>query len=204
MTITITNVPEPSIELNVSGDLVFDDTALGWISDKSFIITNNGDGALVEVTDITVTEPFSIESATSFMLEKGNQLEVKVRFSAPNTIPQIFNRELTITFNAGDVTLNVQGRASIITSADNEPIGAKEILVYPNPGVDQIIVDLSVFGAYKPELHFISPEGKELEYYKDIKQDKVAINTSKYPSGIYLIQLINSEGVLTKKVIIKK
>jgi TRAP-type uncharacterized transport system substrate-binding protein len=72
-----------------------------------------------------------------------------------------------------------------------------EVQIYPNPTSNQLTIatDLAI-----NEIKLIDITGKTI---RSIKQDTKVINVADLPSGIYFIQLITNEKVITKKLVIE-
>jgi hypothetical protein len=88
------------------------------------------------------------------------------------------------------------------------PIGIEEndliARIWPNPATDVILVEFK--GHEKIEsISLISPEGKEMKNTKIGKSiDRVQVSVSEFPSGIYFLRIILSDGrVVNRKVIVK-
>jgi len=87
-----------------------------------------------------------------------------------------------------------------------EPALENNILVYPNP-----ITDNSVFIKFndanyglRNEIELVSFEGRALmkmDVTPNEISDQIELNMSQYPSGIYILVLVNSNGKFTRKLI---
>lgn len=198
--IEVVNVIEASIEIPQS--MAFETTALGTMDSLEFTITNTGEKKTT-ATFTSTAEAFTFNPSFAD-LEIGDTSSITVIFRP--TISKVYQEQITVGFDNGEQEslIELTGEGAIITSADNGKFKAEDVEVYPNPAKDEIIVDLSVFGAYQSELRFISPEGKELILLKNIKEGKLVLDTSGFPSGVYVFRISGDFGQVYRKVIIKR
>jgi len=74
----------------------------------------------------------------------------------------------------------------------------KDYRIYPNPTKDFITVEMS---NYRNNLEVYASSGKLLQKLSFAQQ--TLIDLSDYPSGMYWVKLINSKGMIVKKVIVE-
>ena len=75
-------------------------------------------------------------------------------------------------------------------------------MLYPNPASETVRIELTADNDFECKL--ISPQGAVVysEMF-DASTSNINLNVSNLPKGVYVLQLINNEGVLTKKLIIE-
>lgn len=197
-TITVTNV----IESKISGPptISFDDTPLDWMSEETVDITNSGETVL-SLSIAASNNAFEVLT-TSLDLEIGETKQVNLRFKPTQT--QVYEAALSFKQDNFTAEIPLRGTGAIITDINNGQNQLKDVVVYPNPASDLITIDLSTFSSERPDVKLISPEGSELVHIQKPVTDKVEVNTSTYPSGVYIVLLQLKDQALTKKVIIKK
>jgi hypothetical protein len=93
-----------------------------------------------------------------------------------------------------------------ISGVDDFAIEGVSFGLYPNPAGDFLTLDISSDKNMPIKINMINMSGQlvysqneQLQTNKNLFQ----LNTSNIPSGIYLVQLLNENGVLTKKLIIE-
>ena len=173
---------------------------MDWPSELLVPIDNTGDIDL-SISFSSSTNVFSVSSILQ-VVKVDKTASFKITFT-PRQVKS-YAGEIIIAFAGKEERITVTGAGDLITSVDNGKIAIEDVIVYPNPASTEVIVDLTAYGVDKPSIEFVSPDGKLLLSIEKITEDKVTINTAKYPSGMYLIRLTNGDGVLTRKVVIKK
>ncbi|NJL74893.1 MAG: T9SS type A sorting domain-containing protein [Saprospiraceae bacterium] len=73
--------------------------------------------------------------------------------------------------------------------------------VHPNPTISQVQVAAVENKLLRMEVNVIAPDGRRIK--QEAGYEIVTIDLSNYPSGIYLLQIITSEGMLWKKVLLE-
>lgn len=79
---------------------------------------------------------------------------------------------------------------------------SSDIVLYPNPASETVRIELTADNDFECKL--ISPQGAVVysEMF-DASTSNINLNVSNLPKGVYVLQLINNEGILTKKLIIE-
>ncbi|MET4105557.1 T9SS-dependent M36 family metallopeptidase [Hymenobacter sp. UYP22] len=79
--------------------------------------------------------------------------------------------------------------------------------VYPNPATDQLMVRTQVGSKAPVQVELVSLLGQRVSTQTvaaaRLQQEGVVVNTSKVAGGIYLVRLTTSEGIITKKVVVR-
>lgn len=195
--ISILNELESNVEF--SGDLIFETTSLNLGSTPQiFNIRNTGEKPVNVLIE---------ENPDGFILDKnyleldiGQEDSIQIIFSP--TVAKSYLDSLVVSFDEGNqqAIIQLSGDGAVITATKTEPVNNPNIIIYPNPTSNLITIDLSEFKLDRPQLDFISPNGKSLLRIKNILEDKVSFEVDQYPSGLYLIRIANRNSVLTKKV----
>lgn len=82
-----------------------------------------------------------------------------------------------------------------------ESINVNRANVYPNPTNDFVTVRLTHWLTTPNEGSIINEQGYEVWNQRNIKEKEFRISLSKFPTGIYILQLKNQNNVITKKII---
>ena len=99
-----------------------------------------------------------------------------------------------VVFKQTGFTINVIG-TPIISGLDNHPEMNSDINIYPNPTSNQLSIDTELKIS---EITIIDITGKII---MTIKQNTNIINVADLSNGIYFIQLITEDRVITKKFV---
>ena len=198
-TISITDGPDPAIELSTTS-LTFEPTALGLSSTMSFTIRNTGDGTL-EVTGITAPAGF-MASANTVTIAAGAEREVTVTFSP--TENRMYQGDLEVASNAGNLSITLSGEGAIITSIDQNQLRKEDIRLYPNPVSDRLTVDLSKLNGAEATIQVFDRNGKGTLQLLPTREQEVIISTRPWPAGLYLLSITTAKGRITQPIIVKK
>ena len=198
-TISITDAADPMIRIEET-EVNFPATALGLTETASFTIHNDGD-AMLQVSAITVPDGFSVSPASADVPASGSQ-NITVTFSP--TEERIYSGDITVSSNAGSLSLSVTGEGAIITSIDEDLISAEDVLAYPNPARDVIHLDLTKLGNVPVNLRSLDSQGKTIWSADEIRDNEVTIDVSQWKAGMYFLRLSTEKGAITKAVIIQK
>ena len=87
----------------------------------------------------------------------------------------------------------------------NENEFANNIKVYPNPAKDFVIVNMNDFDGELSEINLINIQGQIVFNFKTENQSKIInVPVNNFSEGIYILQLNTSNGIINKKLIIRK
>ena len=81
------------------------------------------------------------------------------------------------------------------------------VKVFPNPASDRLIVDLILENNSEVvSFNLTNIDGKVIlnERANNVQYDKVELNISNVPSGIYMLNVITEDGFINKKVVVSK
>ncbi|MBP6695679.1 MAG: T9SS type A sorting domain-containing protein, partial [Saprospiraceae bacterium] len=74
-----------------------------------------------------------------------------------------------------------------------------KLLVFPNPAKDVVNLHFNGKNLIKGVKVF-DQQGLMVDSNLNLSQASYAVNTSSYPNGIYIFQVVTTDGVITKKV----
>ena len=114
--------------------------------------------------------------------------------SVSYSVGQMFDQSLSSV--SGKVNQGVQQPYEIYTLATNEIAMQKEIIVYPNPVKDFLIVDFNSEKLHNAKYQLFDGAGR-ITNQGDLKNVKNDINTSTLNSGMYILS-ISSDGTKIK------
>jgi len=87
---------------------------------------------------------------------------------------------------------------SITNTGINGSIQNSELLIYPNPANDKVIIELgNLIGEYLKIMNAIG----QVVYDAEIKNTKIEIDLSVFANGIYTIQVQTAKGIVLKKLV---
>lgn len=181
--------------IELTGNLAFDDIAIGESTYAILTISNNGTEQL-DIASITLPEGFSA-SKTTLVVVGGDSKDIVVTFSP--TSAENYSGVVTVTCNAisGTNTIDVSGTGVNPTGInDNE---MTELAVYPNPTVDVLRIKNST----NMEVNIIeiyNMDGKKLYYDASVNSVNPEINVSEFMHGTYVLRINNNHNIVfTKK-----
>ena len=76
--------------------------------------------------------------------------------------------------------------------------------VFPNPTQGKVTLQVTSFNQKPYSIEIISPTGSLLYKIERVIEDRIVIDKTGFPSGVYFIRLNNGEQIVTKKMIINK
>jgi hypothetical protein len=82
------------------------------------------------------------------------------------------------------------------------PVSTKDVVLYPNPVTNQLVLQLQNGFASGATLKLSDVSGKML-YRLKIKGNQYKLSTSKLPSGVYLLEVNDGTKTITEKIIKK-
>jgi hypothetical protein len=151
---------------------------------EGFIPTGvSGNGKIGQIAFIVVDEVEGFRSSDDFILRriKTDGIEMEdadgERFLVPDTFVDIkINRSKTIAVPSED-----------------------KLLIYPNPTKDNINLHFNGRNMIKGYKIF-DQMGNLIDVKMNLDSQALSINTSAYQAGMYLLQVVSTQGVITKKV----
>ncbi len=98
------------------------------------------------------------------------------------------------------VTIKVVTGSHCTNSIEDPSLG--KLMIYPNPGTEQISIELEKFIGGKAILGLMTSSGQLVREYT-LDTNPQFIDVSDLPTGIYTILLTTGQGVLTEKLVIQ-
>jgi hypothetical protein len=101
----------------------------------------------------------------------------------------------------GSTTLTNAGSSDIFLAKLNSIVGVSEIhnplsiLVYPNPFIDYLIIEAE----QKAKIEILNPLGQTV--YTSTLNKKTTLNTSAFPSGVYILKLYTENEIVERRFI---
>ena len=87
---------------------------------------------------------------------------------------------------------------SITNTGINGSIQNSELLIYPNPTNEKVIIELgNLIGQHLKITNAIG----QIVYAAEIKNTKIEIDLSDFANGIYTIQVQTAKGIVLKKLV---
>lgn len=187
-------------KMKLSGDIVFGDVALGLSKEEKLNISNSG---AVDINTITILSPEGFYSNPESIsnLEVDKSMDVTVTFSP--TESKSYTGQVIVSYDGGEERINISGEGSIITSLDPSAI-SKALIIYPNPSINEIIIDWTLIDTYHPQFKLFSSEGKTVLSLKGLFQKKEIVDISTLAEGIYTVSFTGRFGIINKKVVIRR
>ncbi len=99
-----------------------------------------------------------------------------------------------------DMTINRASTVGIDELTDNSEL----IKVYPNPSTDFVNVDLSNFSGKVNFINVVGINGHQISSTKVLGEKVLKIPLNGLSSGVYLIQILAAQEMLTKTIIVKQ
>jgi Secretion system C-terminal sorting domain len=92
-------------------------------------------------------------------------------------------------------------RVSVVTSNTNDDYTNSYVNVFPNPITNQLTVESMEANVSIKEVRVFTPQGTPLSLTIVIQPSKTVINTSAWPTGLYVIEIIDQSGKkITRKI----
>ncbi|MEC7756169.1 MAG: MBG domain-containing protein [Bacteroidota bacterium] len=184
---------------SLPSSITFDALVLGDSQSEEVSINNTGDGAL-SVTGIALPAGYTVNTS-SFTVNESETGSFSVTFTP--TAAQIFAGDITITSNNGEETISVTGEGQIVTGIDDEKLDLDEVILYPNPSDQYLMIDLTSSPSVSANLKIVNVQGESAWQQKEVTVKEVMVTTSSINSGMYLLIVETDKGTVIKKVIIK-
>ncbi len=184
----------PNVSTNVSLKNITIQTSSSdsWATNKTY----QTKGSISIAGDNTT---FSIQDSSSCRFVSKDSIVLKPGFHAnagTSLLCKIFKRPTLKSY----IEDNYQN--PFVTIDEEYPIVADKILIYPNPVKDNVTIQFCESDICDYQITIFNVMGKEIEKFATEK-NKIVINTIKYPSGIYFVD-IKTDGKIYSKSFIKQ
>lgn len=168
------------------------------LGSSTAIIDMNGSVVVVNGTSLAAPIVSGLGIGLLQAMPSSTHLEIA------NAIRASGDNALNINNSYGYGIPNFQRALAILNQP--EPVVEDNVLVYPNPVTNNTVFikfDDVNYGL-KNIVHLISISGSQLikmEVTPNEINSQIELNMAQYPSGLYLLQLVNSNGKFTRKLI---
>lgn len=174
---------------------VFDLTSLGGYD--IFISKYNSSGNFLWATAI---EGDVQDYVWSVALNSSNYIYITGIFSSPSiTTGSISLTNADITFNTFDMYI---AKFDVATGIDNIESN-NTISLFPNPTTDIFTISFEK-NIKKIELSIFDITGKTIYTTTESNTQQIEVNTKEFTSGIYFVQIISSDFIETRKLVVAK
>jgi len=109
---------------------------------------------------------------------------------------------ILIKGTAGVVTIKSFAITKSTVGIDNVINKNEQIISYPNPASTKLYVEKLKPSAEILEIRIINVLGKEYKII-DSREQRIQLDVSDFPEGIYFVSIRTGEGVLTKKIVVQ-
>ncbi|NOU46618.1 MAG: T9SS type A sorting domain-containing protein [Bacteroidales bacterium] len=125
-------------------------------------------------------------------------------------LPNVPMMDLTFQPEMRMLVVATYGRSMYKITVDefvgNTEVSATEsgIRLYPNPATDVINIDFSGFDGQISGIELFDAAGKVVQtLYVSHNESKISMPLNRLASGVYFLQLQSSEGLVTKRIVVK-
>ena len=184
--------------LEIVGSLSFDITNVGETSVSSFVINNTGESDLV-VDQVVSPETFSTSWAGGTITAGDSQL-IAVSFSP--THQQTYSGNIVINSNIGEVSIPVSGQGMFVTGIEFPDTG-REINIYPNPVKALATFDFQNING-PVSVQVLDSHGLVIMSGDFSGGQKVTMDLSNVPQGLFLAQIIGVGYEVYTKILIER
>jgi hypothetical protein len=106
--------------------------------------------------------------------------------------------------NSSNLTDNVAGYSLPAILSTPKRLNEQQLEVYPNPARDQVLVRTQVGSKTAVSVELLTLMGQVVRSVSvpanTLQQNGVKLNTAELATGVYVVRLTTSEGIITKKV----
>lgn len=173
-----------------------DSTTLFEIAEYYIETVTTEDGAIEAIPDWLI-----ISESTSGIIYEDSSIDLELMVNTDGMEAGIYYYTLVFNnvgqegFQYVDINLTVVDTATTFIKEEVSVFGSK---VYPNPVVENLFIETEI-GA---SIQIFDCTGK-LVYSSIISKDIEDINSASFDAGVYIVQIRNEKGTISKKVIIK-
>jgi len=128
--------------------------------------------------------------------------------AAPNDI--VLTNGGTVFFEVGPEFTGFTGTYNLVLIIKKNPMGIAEnglnsIKVYPNPANDYITIESPNLQQYPTQVKITTVDGRVvMNVEPGQNQDKIRIPVGNLPDGVYFLQAVTPDGVISKQVVVSK
>ncbi len=196
-------------------DVLIDDVSIGPVSEYEFVnvTSNHSIHAIFEINAYTISVDINNSDwgivTGSGIHEHGQLVTLEAiaysgyRFIEWREYGAVVSTDTLLMFTA----LKDRSLLAVFDFTDNtsfEEYSDPVVSVYPNPAGDMATISFENSNVTVEAIVIFDIQGREIwKYLKpDIINDKIILNISNYITGTYMVQIITTEGVLSKRLIV--
>lgn len=149
------------------------------------IVGGSGSGVIGQIIFVVDDELEGFKSQESFVIRRisTNGIEMEDVLGEKFLLPDTYL----------DIRVNIDKKTPVPTE--------DKLLVYPNPVTDKLLIHFNGRNEIKGYKVF-DQMGSFITGNNEVNAQSTVINTASYPSGIYMVQLVTTQGTITKKVMV--
>ncbi|MEI8204074.1 MAG: T9SS type A sorting domain-containing protein [Bacteroidota bacterium] len=107
----------------------------------------------------------------------------------------------TVHADKNNVVKDVEYFNGIYTGIENKPVASEKLTIYPNPTDKILNIEMPKhIPAIEHQIHIYNSIGS-LVWQKNTLENKLEINISTYPKGMYLVEIISGNSKYSQKII---
>ncbi|NLN95123.1 MAG: T9SS type A sorting domain-containing protein, partial [Bacteroidales bacterium] len=196
-------------------DVFIDDESIGPVSEYEFVnvTSNHSIHAIFEINAYTISVDINNSDwgivTGSGIYEHGQLVTLEAiaysgyRFIEWREDGAVVSTDTLLVFTA----LNHRSLLAVFDFTDNisfEEYSDPVVSVFPNPAGDMATISFENSNVTVEAIEIFDIQGRQIwKYLKpDIINDKFILDVSNYISGTYMVQIITTEGVLSKRLIV--
>lgn len=99
----------------------------------------------------------------------------------------------------------LRANLEIESTVDDKPLSNESFKVYPNPASEMINLEVNLERSSNATITIATINGQVITYqdHANIRNERISINVSEFPSGSYLARIATEEGTKTLKFIVE-
>jgi serine protease len=177
---------------------------------------------------ITLSEEFSTKDKFT-SLSSGTQFKAAGRNGQGNDVAHVVSssfaplapgQTVTVAFAllAGDNLAALKNSAKaaqaryqtlgpeVLTARPKEKEAEERIRMYPNPSAGNLVIDVqpSFLAGSQATVEVFDLIGNRLQHHSVTQAESVTLNLNGYANGVYLVRMTSNQGVVTRKVQLKR
>jgi hypothetical protein len=90
---------------------------------------------------------------------------------------------------------------STLAAINESSVGGLKVKIYPDPAQEFIIIEAMKTSKNKDEIVYIYNVQGQLLLERQMQQDKIKINISVFPNGLYIVRVFSADKIIEKKII---
>ena len=87
---------------------------------------------------------------------------------------------------------------------NSRPTTEKDLVVFPNPTSDRLRIHLNGYQHMIQEVNLFNIHGQQIKQIKDVQNKQLQIDVHTLPTGMYILRVNTSKGIITKKIEVQR